>query len=91
MNNTESDKAQAQRLFEESARVKETLADIIPALERASGLKADDFRRPSNGGLTGDEIAALWMSRAILEAPTEKAQVMRAGSGASEHSEDSSV
>lgn len=54
--------------FAEAARVKDTLAEIIPALEKASGLKADDFRRLNEGGLlTGDEIAALWMARAIME------------------------
>jgi len=58
--------------FSEAARMKETLAEIIPALERASGLKADDFRKLTRCALTGDEIAALWMARAILEAPNDK-------------------
>ena len=53
----------------ECHRVKETLAEIIPALEKATGLKADDFRGLTTGDLTGDEVAALWMARAILEAP----------------------
>lgn len=55
--------------FAEAARVKDTLAAVIPALEKASGLKADDFRKHCAGAeLTPDETAALWLSRAILEA-----------------------
>ena len=53
----------------EAARVAGTLADVIPALERASGLKADDFRKLAGGELTGNEVAALWLARAILEDP----------------------
>lgn len=54
--------------YAEAARVKDTLAHIIPALEAASGCKADDLRAlcPGNG-LTPDEWAALWMARGILE------------------------
>jgi hypothetical protein len=55
--------------FADAARTKETLAEVIPALERASGLKADDFRKLAHGDLTPDEVAVLWMARAILEAP----------------------
>jgi hypothetical protein len=63
--------------FKESARVKETLADIIPALELASGLKADELRQ-TGVVLSGDEVAALWMARAILEAQnTESEEVKR--------------
>jgi len=59
----------------EAARVKRTLSDVIPALERASGLKADNFRKTSGNLLTGDEIAALWMARSILEAPNDQADL----------------
>lgn len=54
--------------FTEAARTKETLAEIIPALEKASGLKAEAFHasHPDND-LTRDEWAALWLARAILE------------------------
>ncbi len=55
--------------FTEAARTKETLAEIIPALEIASKCKADDLRSTCPGNsLTPDEWAALWMARAILEA-----------------------
>jgi len=54
--------------FAEAARVKDTLADIIPALEIASGCNADELRATCPGNeLTPDEWAALWMARAILE------------------------
>ena len=55
--------------FSEAQRTKETLAEIIPALERASGLNADQFRSLVQGDMTPDEVAALWMARAILEKP----------------------
>jgi hypothetical protein len=55
--------------FTEAARTKETLAEIIPALEIASKCRADDLRATCPGNsLTPDEWAALWMARAILEA-----------------------
>lgn len=50
----------------EVTRMKETLSDILPALERASGCSAKDLARPGNA-LTADEVAALWMARAIME------------------------
>ncbi len=54
--------------FAEAARTKETLAEIIPALEVASGCKAGDLRSTWPGNdLTPDEWAGLWMARAILE------------------------
>ena len=49
--------------------LEETLRLVIPALEKASGLKADDFRKHSVGNLTPDEEAALWLARCILEKP----------------------
>jgi hypothetical protein len=55
--------------FAEAARTKETLAAIIPALERASGADADELRATATGELTPDEWAALWMGRAIMEEP----------------------
>jgi len=59
---------QRDNYFSELSRVKETLAEIIPALERASGLKAADFYGLGNE-LSNDETAALWMARAIMEKP----------------------
>ena len=49
--------------------LQETLEAVIPALEKASGLKADDFRKHTVGTLTPDEVAALWLARCILEKP----------------------
>ena len=60
--------------FAEAARTKETLALIIPALERASGANADELRATVMGVLTPDEWAGLWMAHTIMEAPNEKAQ-----------------
>lgn len=55
--------------FAEAARVKETLSEIIPALEIASKCKADELRATCPGNaLTPDEWAALWMAKAIVEA-----------------------
>lgn len=67
--NTELQDAVRERdaYFADAARVKDTLSAIIPALELASGLKADEFRQCTPGELTPDEVAALWLSRAILE------------------------
>ena len=50
---------------------KENLALIIPALETASGIKADDLRAtcPDNG-ISANEWAALWMASAIQERAT---------------------
>lgn len=56
--------------FSEACRTKETLSSVIPALEKATGLNADDFRKLCPGTeLTPDETAALWLARAIMEKP----------------------
>lgn len=59
---------QRDEWFSALSDLKENLAVIIPALETASGLKADDFRDtcPDNG-LSSNEWAALWLARAIQE------------------------
>jgi hypothetical protein len=58
--------------FAEAARTKETLAEIIPALEIASKCNADELRKTCPViELTPDEWAALWMARAILEVDSE--------------------
>ncbi len=58
--------------FAEAARVKETLGELIPALEKASGLKATDFEGSHPGNeLTRNEWVALWLARAILEGKSE--------------------
>ena len=55
------------------ARLKDTLAEIIPALEKASGLKAGGTFDPHiYGPYTKDEIAALWLARKILEEDGER-------------------
>ena len=55
--------------FAETVRLKETLAEIIPALEIGSKCKADELRASCPGNeLTPDEWAALWMAKAMIEA-----------------------
>ena len=59
---------QAYAFIAECHRTKDTLEAIIPALEAASGLNADEMRANCPDiELTRDEWAALWMARAILE------------------------
>jgi len=53
--------------FADAARTKDTLALVIPALEKATGLKAEDFHGLADGEMSRDEMAALWLARAILE------------------------
>jgi len=68
MSELENAIAERDAYFSEAARTKETLAEVIPALEKASNLKANDLRKHCpNSALTPDEVAALWMARAILE------------------------
>jgi len=57
---------EVERANAEVARLKETMSDILPALERASGCSAKELAQPGNA-LTADEVAALWMARAIME------------------------
>lgn len=47
---------------------------LRPPLERASGANADKLRATAVGEATPDEWAALWMARAIMEAPNVPAQ-----------------
>lgn len=54
--------------FEEAARTKETLAEIIPALEIASKCNADELRAAYGGNkMTRDEWAAIWMAQEIIK------------------------
>ncbi len=53
----------------DAAQSKDVLADVIPALERASGLKAEEFPVPSASAFSQNEWSALWLARAILEKP----------------------
>lgn len=53
---------------EESERLKDTLSEIIPALELASKCNADALRATCpNVTLTPNEWAALWMVKAIID------------------------
>jgi len=51
--------------FAEACRTKETLTRILPALEHASGKRADQFE--ADGAQTANEVAALSMARIILQ------------------------